>query len=906
MLCDYKPSLREEITFPPEIEAILGTDVVSVEVIWNGVLQRRFFPIPEMCHDLADASKTKLVEEVNRDSQETKLTGLMEDAKVLYIEIRHQQVLKESGLASIFSRGNQERATWISFFLACLINFLLLVGYKWSEPMIDDIGTNIYLAVSADVGEVNGGGVPTHQIAFLESLAKVGMFLAGGSGISTIWSAQDLNPKWSWQCDWPALPVDQLGNNVTTSILDTVDNFEAINNMTLPIPKKSYLEVLAYGTKMCPSADDDGVTKEGAAWCLDLCDDADGSHAYLGKDWTGPKCGLHHCFRPAEPELNPFFKTMTRILNVIQCMTSIFVFILFLVVRCPVRYQVGIEHREMSEIGSLIYTATDSMTMYYLVYVVVATLCINNPYFCCLLLLDVIIKDSTTRDVLNAVIYPIKQLSMTVVLMTFAINIFQTMIFFFFHDEFSNGDLMHCDTMADCFLVTLDYGLRSSGGIGDQMTNTLDIRAALDLLYFVLVLVILLNVVFGIIIDTFSELRQKKMERLDDTFNRCFVCGHEKVIFDRAYDSPKGFEMHIKEDHNMWNYLFFMIFVWEQDRDDDDGLELFVRLQTDNMDCSWFPMNRAMCLVTDTAKEDTVAEKVDKLEENIEEMVTKQNAAIMKSNDKHFGNVERQVKVVSKRMEETFFHTKAATAALASGSAGGTGVGGAEGERGDKKKNLFSSNFSFIGRGGVSTPQGEQSIPRAPGFVDHFPEGGASMESDGGSVDTMGSAEADRKRMTMLMAPPPGSRYAKVAVLGAQDLAAPHLFGTADPFIVGQVFWNEEKVGETDTIWLSSTPKWENSKTNSFHCPLWASESQNAKMARLKVCLYHAHRRGLGHFLGQVELTWAELNDLKSGKPKFFSLKKKLGANKASQRMVQGEVRLAVAFREQEDNPHLS
>ena len=101
--------------FPPEIQDLIGKDVVSVEVVWNGELQRRFFPIPEMCHDLAGASEDKFVENVDRDSQETKLQGLMEEAKVLYIEIGHQQTLKEMGIAKVFSRNNQETATWIGF-----------------------------------------------------------------------------------------------------------------------------------------------------------------------------------------------------------------------------------------------------------------------------------------------------------------------------------------------------------------------------------------------------------------------------------------------------------------------------------------------------------------------------------------------------------------------------------------------------------------------------------------------------------------------------------------------------------------------------------------------------------------------------------------------------------------------
>jgi hypothetical protein len=38
-------------------------DVTAVEIVWNGVLQRRFFHIPDICYDLSKASRDKLVEE---------------------------------------------------------------------------------------------------------------------------------------------------------------------------------------------------------------------------------------------------------------------------------------------------------------------------------------------------------------------------------------------------------------------------------------------------------------------------------------------------------------------------------------------------------------------------------------------------------------------------------------------------------------------------------------------------------------------------------------------------------------------------------------------------------------------------------------------------------------------------
>ena len=64
--------------------------------------------------------------------------------------------------------------------------------------------------------------------------------------------------------------------------------------------------------------------------------------------------------------------------------------------------------------------------------------------------------------------------------------------------------------------------------------SSLGSRVIVDLGYFLIVLIVLLNIMFGIIIDTFSELRSAKVARLQDTTQRCFICGIDKNTFDRA------------------------------------------------------------------------------------------------------------------------------------------------------------------------------------------------------------------------------------------------------------------------------------------------------------------------------------------------------------------------------------
>jgi len=144
------------------------------------------------------------------------------------------------------------------------------------------------------------------------------------------------------------------------------------------------------------------------------------------------------------------------------------------------------------------------------------------------------------------------------------------------------------------------------------------VRYIFDLLFYLVVLIVLLNVIFGIIIDTFGDLRTKKAERHADTTEKCFVCGIDKQEFDRTTTTQDGFKNHIKLDHNMWNYLYFIIYIWEQDKDDDDGLEQYVRRALDANDISWFPMNRAMRLSQTESSEEELRKELKEYSEMAE------------------------------------------------------------------------------------------------------------------------------------------------------------------------------------------------------------------------------------------------------------------------------------------------
>ena len=70
-----------------------------------------------------------------------------------------------------------------------------------------------------------------------------------------------------------------------------------------------------------------------------------------------------------------------------------------------------------------------------------------------------------------------------------------------------------CDTLWMCIITTLNQGLRNGGGIGDVLRAPSSsepfytLRLIYDMLFFFVVIIIVLNLIFGVIIDTFADLR---------------------------------------------------------------------------------------------------------------------------------------------------------------------------------------------------------------------------------------------------------------------------------------------------------------------------------------------------------------------------------------------------------------
>ncbi|KAG7386160.1 hypothetical protein PHYPSEUDO_000592 [Phytophthora pseudosyringae] len=237
---------------------------------------------------------------------------------------------------------------------------------------------------------------------------------------------------------------------------------------------------------------------------------------------------------------------------------------------------------------------------------------VNKLYFA-FLLLDVVDRYKELNNVLRSISRPAKALGVTTLLYLIVVYVFAVVGFFFFREDYTpkEDDLSPaqkegrapytCQRLFQCFLVSLDQGLKSDGGLGSYLrqiplgTSAHSYgRLAFDVLYNIFLVVLLLNLVFGVIIDTFASLRTNDQEKILDMQGRCFICSIDAYTFDRA--TKRGFHDHISRDHNMWHYLYLFVHIRKKRITDYNGLELFLAMRMAKKDMSFFPTHRALSL----------------------------------------------------------------------------------------------------------------------------------------------------------------------------------------------------------------------------------------------------------------------------------------------------------------------
>ncbi|XP_061187354.1 inositol 1,4,5-trisphosphate receptor type 1-like isoform X3 [Saccostrea echinata] len=345
---------------------------------------------------------------------------------------------------------------------------------------------------------------------------------------------------------------------------------------------------------------------------------------------------------------------------------------------------------------------TDFRFMYHIIYLVfcILGLCVHE-FFYSILLLDVINREETLWNVIKSVTKNGRSIILTAVLAVIIIYLFSIIGYICFQDDFllevdpipqligeavndtdngtcesqncsavtegvrstqdvsadttEDGKQRVCDSLIMCILTSLNHGLRNGGGIGDLLRkpdireNLFVARVVYDLLFFFIVIIIVLNLIFGVIIDTFADLRSEKQQKDEILKNTCFVCGLNRSNFD---NKSVSFDEHKSKEHNMWHYLNFIVLVKVKDHTEFTGPESYVYQMVKEKNLDWFPRMRAMSLTA----EDSEGEQSDY--RNLQAQLDATNR-LVKNLSKQLTDLKEQMTEQIKQKKRTKFLTSA-------------------------------------------------------------------------------------------------------------------------------------------------------------------------------------------------------------------------------------------------------
>lgn len=99
----------------------------------------------------------------------------------------------------------------------------------------------------------------------------------------------------------------------------------------------------------------------------------------------------------------------------------------------------------------------------------------------------------------------------------------------------------------------------------------------IEFFYVFSVILLLSSIITGIIIDTFSVLREENEEQLKDIQGYCLICGIDRGSIDKKSKNKKGFKFHVKYEHSSWNYIYYISYLEDKNKSEYFGLESYIQ-----------------------------------------------------------------------------------------------------------------------------------------------------------------------------------------------------------------------------------------------------------------------------------------------------------------------------------------
>ena len=230
----------------------------------------------------------------------------------------------------------------------------------------------------------------------------------------------------------------------------------------------------------------------------------------------------------------------------------------------------------------------------------------RNPLFLVFQALFIANIISTLFDIIYAIKLKWKNIVLLLLFDFLCVYIFMWFAFFFFPYFFvfdnvripaSQEDITEgfCFSSVQCYLFILSRGSLSNGGISNDLKKISykkDVghfigRFFFDVLFFLLISLYIGKMFLSFIIDTFGELRNKNAENTNDKDNICFIC---QISRDECLMKNIDFDKHVKNVHNMWNYVYFLNYLYLNNPFNFNWIENSVWEKLQEQGINWLPL----------------------------------------------------------------------------------------------------------------------------------------------------------------------------------------------------------------------------------------------------------------------------------------------------------------------------
>ena len=195
-----------------------------------------------------------------------------------------------------------------------------------------------------------------------------------------------------------------------------------------------------------------------------------------------------------------------------------------------------------------------------------------HPFFYCFVLFELVKRVEILQIIMSAIYVPIVKIVKTLLLCVLLEYIFGVIALTVYKSHFRINDTK---TMLNNYLRMFDQTFKQDGGVGTYLDVKnepgyipfnaryyIGTRFFYDLIFFLLVNMISFQIFFTIIIDYFSQSKEKTEEFTELSEIECLICGLEREDLEKIYSNSKSsFELHINHAHNLIDYISYLVYL---------------------------------------------------------------------------------------------------------------------------------------------------------------------------------------------------------------------------------------------------------------------------------------------------------------------------------------------------------